>query len=69
MKNNYRLIASCGLNDLDIRNMIAKCFYDTPNKAKYNLETGEVSMSDKIIPEFRVIRKNKRVRLEYAKME
>ena len=60
------MIASCQNKDLDIRCMIAKCFYDTPNKASYDLNDGKVIMAGKVLDGWRVIIKGKRVRLEFS---
>lgn len=65
MKDQFKMVASCPNKDIYIRDMIAKCFYDTSNKAKYNLATGEVTMWDQIKPDWRVVVKGKRVRLEF----
>lgn len=65
MKPQYKMIASCPNKALDIRCMIAKCFYDTPNKASYDLADGRVIMSGKVLDGWRVVVKGKRVRLEY----
>lgn len=63
---NFKMIASCPIKDLDIRCMIAKCFYDTPNYAKYDLTSGQVWIRDSLLPDWRVKVKGKRVRLEYT---
>lgn len=65
MKDNYKMVASCPIKDLDIRNMIAKCFYDTPNRASYDLNDGRVIMAGKVLESWRVVVKGKRVRLEF----
>ena len=61
----FKMIGSCINKDLDIRCMIARCFYDTPNKASYDLTSGTVMVSGKVIEGWRVIIKGKRVRLEF----
>lgn len=40
MKQEYKMVATCPNNDLAIRTMIAKCFYDTPNRVTYDLSAG-----------------------------
>ena len=65
MKYQFKMIASCPNKDLDIRCMIAKCFYDTPNKASYDLTDGRVIMGGKVLDGWRVVVKGKRVRLEF----
>lgn len=65
MKDTFKMIASCPIKDLFIRGMIAKCFYDSPNNASYDLSTGAVINHGKVLDGWRVIVKGKRVRLEY----
>ena len=65
MKDTFKMIASCPNKDLDIRCMIAKCFYDTPNRVKYDLSTNTVILGGEALTDWRVVTKGKRVRLEY----
>jgi len=65
MKQEFKMIATCPHKDIFIRDMIAKCFYDTPNKASYDLNDGRVIMAGKVLDGWRVVIKGKRVRLEF----
>lgn len=65
MKEQFKMIASCPVKDIYIRDMIAKCFYDTPNRADYDLADGRVIMGGEVLEDWRVVLKGKRVRLEF----
>jgi len=65
MKDQFRMVASCPNKRLYIVDMIAKAFYGNTPDAKYNLATGEVSMWGKVKPDWRVVVKGTRVRLEF----
>ena len=61
----YKLLASWPNKDLDIRNMIAKAFYTTPNKVSYDLHSQEVINSGERLEGWKLIIKGNRVRLEF----
>ena len=59
------MIASCPITDTHIREMIAKCFYNKPENAAYDLTSGELIVGAQIMTGWRIVTKGKRARLEF----